>query len=283
MGLVDFILNLAGLLMWLNWRARQLQPLAGSPPATLASTVRHAEPRRRRRYQSLLFLLLLLLVRAFLYRQLGSPADWTPRLDLGIVVLAFRNENFPVLLLYSGLSFLRVLAIFYFWLLVLVALSPRGQAPGPVERLLEFHLGKLASLPWPVQVLILPVLCGLSWAALHPVLTGSGVVEHVRSAGHLGLQALLVGGSLFFSLKYLLPVLLLIYLMISYVYLGASPVWEFVSATARRFLEPLRWFRVAKADFSPIAGVLLVLYLLHWLPNSALGYLAHRNVSLWPQ
>ena len=42
MGLIDFILNLAGLLLWLNWRAAKADPLGKPAPATLIGTLRRA-------------------------------------------------------------------------------------------------------------------------------------------------------------------------------------------------------------------------------------------------
>ena len=45
MGIIDFILNLAGLLLWLNWRALRFDPLGKRTPATLIGTLRRAEPR----------------------------------------------------------------------------------------------------------------------------------------------------------------------------------------------------------------------------------------------
>ncbi len=46
MALIDFILNLAGLLLWLNWRSVRLDPLGKRTPATLIGTLRRAEPQR---------------------------------------------------------------------------------------------------------------------------------------------------------------------------------------------------------------------------------------------
>ncbi len=86
-------------------------------------------------------------------------------------------------------------------------------------------------------------------------------------------------------MQFLLPAFLLLHLVTSYVYLGTSPVWDFVGATARNLLAPLRWLplRIARFDFAPLAGVLLILFLLHWLPNLVLGRMAENNVSPWPQ
>ena len=89
MGLIDFILNLAGVLLWLSWRSIGMDPLVRTTPATLVGTLRRAEPRRLKGWQFLVGLAALLLLRAVLYRQIGPAADWTPKLDLFFVVLAF--------------------------------------------------------------------------------------------------------------------------------------------------------------------------------------------------
>ena len=46
MGTVDFILNLAGLLLWLNWRSNRFDPLVRRSPATLMGTLRPAAPKK---------------------------------------------------------------------------------------------------------------------------------------------------------------------------------------------------------------------------------------------
>jgi len=283
MGLLDFILNLAALLVWLNWRSLRFDPLVRSTPATLVGTLRRAEPRRRKGWQLLAGLVVLLVFRAWLYWQLGSPADWTPKLDLGLVTPAFRSDIFRRALAYSLLSFLRTLGIFYFWLLVLALLN-RGTAElDPIQKMLHLHLGRVARWPWLAQVLLPIVLVTVLWLALHPLMLYLGVVNRPRAPAHLLGQGLLVSGGLVLTLKYLLPPFLFLHLIASYVYLGSNPLWDFVSSTASNVLTPLKWLRFAKLDFAPVAGVALVFLLLHWAPNAVLGYLAQKNLTLWPQ
>jgi hypothetical protein len=74
MGLIDFILNLAGLLLWLNWRSIRFDPLGKRTPATLVGTLRRAEPSRLRRWHLLAVLGGLLLLRALFYWQIGSAS-----------------------------------------------------------------------------------------------------------------------------------------------------------------------------------------------------------------
>ena len=86
---IDFILNVAGLLLWLNWRSVRMDPFTRGIPATLAGTVRRAEPMRLQRWHFLAALGILLFFRAVLYQAIGPAADWTPRLNLVVVHLAF--------------------------------------------------------------------------------------------------------------------------------------------------------------------------------------------------
>ena len=74
MGLIDVILNLAGVLLWLSWRSLRSDPLVTTSPATLVGTLRRAEPQRLKGWQLLAGLAVLLLLRALLYRQIGPAA-----------------------------------------------------------------------------------------------------------------------------------------------------------------------------------------------------------------
>jgi len=285
MGLIDFILNLAGVLLWLSWRSIGMDPLVRTRPATLVGTLRRAGPRRLKGWFLLAGLAALLLLRAVLYHQIGPEADWTPRLNLYFVVLAFRCDHFLPALLFSLLSFVRLLVICYFWLLALVMINRRNADLDPLQRMLRLHLGPVSRWHWLLQLLLpLVVLTGL-WLALHPLLVQAGVTSRVRLNAHLVEQGLLLGAGPYLTLQYLLPVFLLLYLITSYVYLGSNPVWDFVGVTARNVLAPLSWLplRFARLDFAPLVGVVLILFLLHWLPNLILGRMAENNLSPWPQ
>ncbi len=289
MGLIDFILNLAALLLWLNWRSLHFDPLTRRTPATLVGTLRPAAPRHWKSWQLLASLGLLLLLRSVLYWDIGSAVSWTPTLDLGVVALAFRSDSFPPTIslrataLFSLLSFGRVLLVFYFWLLVIGVVNRRITDPDPIQRILRLHLGRVARWPWPVQLLLPLLLAAGLWVVLHPVLVYFGVLNRAGSLAHLAEQAFLVGGGLVLTLKFLLPVFLVLHLVVSYVYLGTSPLWDFVSNTARNLLRPVRALRYGKVDLAPLAGILLILLLLHWLPNYVMRRLLEKNLTLWPQ
>lgn len=281
MSLVDFILNLAGLLLWLNLRARRFDPLAQSTPATLAGTLKPAEPRRLRGWPLLAGLMLLLFLRAVLYWQIGSPANWTPKLDLFVVVLSFRNVLFSTMLLFSLLSFLSAIVVFYFWLLCLICLTRELAEPDPIARLMRLHVGRLGRWPWIALLSVLPVGIVLAWLTLHPLLVHCDVSPRTTSIWRLLAQGGLVSLGTVLSLKYLLPPFLFLHLVASYVYLGRSPLWDFVGSVARRLLTPIRWplLQIGKVDFAPLAGVVVLLLVLHVVPS----ILRARNLIPWPQ
>ena len=289
MGLIDFILNLAGVLLWLSWRSIRFDPLVKTRPATLIGTLRRAEPRRMKGWQLLAGLGTLLVLRAVLYRQIGAEADWTPKLDLYFIVLAFPNRlppgHFLPALMFSLLSFARILIIGYFWLLALVVINRRNTQPDPLHKMLRLHLGPVARWPLLLQVLLPLVSMIALWIALHPLLVHLEITSRVRSTAHLAEQGLLIGVALYFTLQFLLPVFLLLHLFASYIYLGSSPLWDFIGATARNLLAPLRRLpmRVGLLDLAPLGGVVLILFLLHWLPNLVVARMAENNLSPWPQ
>jgi uncharacterized protein YggT (Ycf19 family) len=284
MGLIDFILDIAGVLVWFSWRSIRYDPLVKTTPATLVGTLRRAEPRRLKGWQHLAGLAALLVLRALLYRQIGPDAEWTPKLNLFYVILAFRSDLFFPTLLFSVLSFARILIVCYFWLLALAIINRHTTEPNPMQKLVRLHLGPVARWHLVLQLLLpLFLIIGL-WFALHPLLVHLKITSHARSSAHLAEQGILIASALLFSLQYLLPVFLLLYLVASYVYWGSNVLWEFIGATARNLMAPLRRLplRIAMFDFTPLVGVILIFALLHWLPNFILGKLAQHNVNPWP-
>jgi uncharacterized protein YggT (Ycf19 family) len=283
MPVIDFTLNLAALGIWLNWRALHFDPLLKSAPATLVGTLRRAEPRRIRSWQLLAGLGLLLALRALFYWEIGSSADWTPKLNLGLVVLAFPCDHLPSVAWFSALSFLRILFVLYFWLLAVVFINRPTAEPDPILKLLRLHLGRVARGPWLVQLLLPFVLITGVWFGLHPLLARLQVVNPSKTSPLLE-QGLLLGLAPFVTLKYLLVAFLVLHMVSSYVYLGNHPFWDFIAGTARHLLAPLTWLplRFAKVDFTPLAGIVLLLLLLHWLPTYVLARLARHGVSVWP-
>ncbi|HLP75802.1 MAG TPA: hypothetical protein VK327_02710 [Candidatus Paceibacterota bacterium] len=281
MNLIDFILNLAGVLLWLNWRSNRLDPLARATPATLVGTIKRTEPTKLVRWRFLIFVALLVFVRAFFYVEIGPAVNWVPKLDLGAIVLVFHANSFKQQLLFSSLSLLRALVIFYFWLIALAVINRPTANPDPLQKLLLLQIGKIARWPLWLKLLTPVITIGLLWLAFYPLLANMGIINWASSRTHLAGQCLVIGMGVFFSLKYLLLAILILHLISSYIYLGANPLWEFVSTTARNLLPfPLS---IGKVDLAPLLGIAIIVVLLFYpLPGTIRFLLGKFHLTLWP-
>lgn len=258
MGLIDFILNLAGLMLWLNWRAAKADPIGKPKPATLIGTLRRAEPTNPRRWPLPAMLGGLLLLRALFYWQVGSAAGWIGKLDLGATAIFFHSNLFGQMLLYSIFSFARMFGIIYLWLLLLSILH----GPMPTHRLVKIQLGEIDSWPPWIKFLLPIAAIALIWllaswpfAWMHP--------QPAMSATHRIEESLVIALGSGLVCKFLIAALLTLHLLNSYIYFGKNPFWDYVSATAKQLLRPLEQLplRVGRADFAPVAGIALVFLL----------------------
>jgi uncharacterized protein YggT (Ycf19 family) len=152
-------------------------------------------------------------------------------------------------------------------------------------KLIRLHLGRVVRWPWPLLLLLVPVCVTALWALVHFPLVWSGVLPRTISVAHLVQQALLLSLALFLTLKFVLPFILLLHFITSYVYLGNSPVWEFIASTAGRIMAPLKRLplRVGKVDLRPVIVVALIFLLLEWLPQIVEAALVKKAGAIWPQ
>jgi uncharacterized protein YggT (Ycf19 family) len=256
-GIIDFILNLAGLLLWLNWRSIRFDPLGKRTPATLIGTLRRAEPRRLRRWHLLAVLGGLLFLRAVLYWQIGSGAGWAAgRLELGMTTLFFRSDSFERMLLFSFFSFGLTLIVFYLWLLLLSILA----GPEPFHRLVRMQLGLIDRWSRGIKLFLpLVLVTALWWLASWP-LVWLAIVPRPTSGADRIEEALTIGLGSYLAWKYAAAALLVLYLLNSYIYFGKHSFWRYVIAEAQTLLRPLRALplQVGKADFTPVVGIVLV-------------------------
>lgn len=265
MDLLHFILDLAALLLWLSWRAKPYDALATATPATLVGTLRRAESPKVRRWHFLAALLGLLLLRAVLYRTLGSALNWTAQLNLVATSLAFKSDFFDRMLLFSGLSFGVTLAIFFLWLLLLSMLARSGSESASIVRLARAHLGFVDGWP-PVVKLLLPFVAAfIAWWGGSWPLAYIGMIPEPGSELVRVLQAALVGLGSYLAWKYLVLALLGLHLIHNHVYFGPHPIWSFVDHAAKRLLTPLRFLplRIARLDLAPVVGIALVWVITH--------------------
>lgn len=268
MPLINSILNLACLLLWLNWLSLHFDPLAKTSAASLVGTLRKADPSGSGRWLSLAGVVAVIFIRTGIYSLIGPALDWTPRLSLPPMELAFHNDSrhYLGLLLFSCLSFLMTLAAFYSSLLLL-SVANRGVADtDQLQKLVRLYFKWLEG--WPTAVkLLLPWLAGaLFWIALHPLLGRLEIVSQTKSNTQLFEQAAIIGAGAYLSWQYLIIGVLAAHLFCSYVYLGENPLWGFVNVTARNLLQPLRWvpLRIGRVDLLPIFAIALVLVVVNF-------------------
>jgi uncharacterized protein YggT (Ycf19 family) len=266
MPLINFILNLAGLLLWLNWLSLHFDPLAKTSATSLVRTLRKADASGPKRWQSLAAVVGLVVIRAAIYWQIGPALNWTPRLSLGPIKSPFRSDSFQSVLVFSALSFVCALAAFYFSLLLLSVANRGVPDTDPLQKLVRLYFKWLERLPLAAK-LLLPLLAGaVFWVAIHPLLTSLGIIPPAKSNSQLLEQAAIIGVATYLSWKYLIIGVLVLHLINSYVYLGDHPVWNFFSTTARNLLRPLGWLplRIGRIDLLPVAAIALVLALVNF-------------------
>ncbi len=258
---MDFILNLVGLWLWLNWRALGFSATATAPGVSLLRTLRRAEPAPPKRWGYLVALAVLLLFRTVIYRQVGAAIHWTPHVHLGILSLPFRSDSPGRMLLFSLFSFGLLLGLCYLWLLALSVVNWRLPDGDALQRLVRLQLGWVERLPVLVRLLLPPLFAALLWFGSNPLLVRLGIVPPAVSTWHTVQQGLVMGLATFPAWKYLLLAILLMYLVNNYVFLGNSPVWLFVQATGQNLLAVVRWLplRLGRVDFTPLLGIILVI------------------------
>lgn len=263
MALLNFILNLAALLLWLGWRSRKVASPGRPAGIALISTLKRADPSGGQTWIFAAALAGLLFLRAVLYSQIGPSIHWIPSLPLGATSLSFSSMIFVRTLLYSVLSFGVFLGAFYFWLLLLSAVNQHTAESDPWQSLVRAHLGRLDRCPAGLKFFLPTLLTALLWLAMSPLLTWLGINASAKSFSHVAQQAVVIGLGAMLAWKPLLVAVLLLHTLASYVYFGSTPFWNFISSTARQLLRPLDRFplRAGKVDLAPLVGIALVFFL----------------------
>ena len=272
MALIDFILNLAGLLLWLSWCSVRFDPLDKRRPATLIGTLRRAEPQHLRRWHLLVALAGLLLLRAGIYWQIGSTTKpvWAGTLNLGVLVPAFKSDSLLRMTIFSCFSFGLTFGMFYLCLLLLSILA----GPEPFHRLVRMPLGGMDRWPRWAKFLLPLVATAAFWWLGSWLLASLQVIPEPVSPAHRLEEALVIALGSYLIWKYVIGALLILHLLNSYIYFGKHPFWAYVNAEAQTLVSPLRGLplRVGKVDFAPIVGMALV-FLAAELAGRGLGFL----------
>jgi uncharacterized protein YggT (Ycf19 family) len=279
MAYVDFILNLAGLLLWIKWRSLPFDPFNKRTPATLVGTLRRAAPSRFRRWHLLAGIGLLLVLRAVIYWWIGSALAqvWVGKLDLGVAVLQFRSDSFARILFYSIFSFGLALGVFYLWLLLFSVLAGRTPAAEPGHRLVRMQLGGIDAWPRWAKILLPLFVTAILWWLATWLLAWLQIIPKPVSAAHRLEESLVVGLGSYLAWKFAAAALLVLHLLNTYVYFGRHPFWSYVNATAQTLLVPLRKIplRAGRVDFAPVIGI-AVIFFAAGLAERGLGWLYLR-------
>ena len=252
MWLIDLILNISALLLWLRWREKK-SPQMEFPGISLAGTLKRTQPSRGRSILGF-SLLGLLLIRSVFYWQLGSALNWTPKLPLQVLSLPFRSDFFDRIFVYSILSFLLTVAVYYIGLLFFSIVNGKKSDNDPFQRLISNQLGWVEMLPTAIKCLI-PWLIGfLAWVPASWLIETLRIMPPAVSFGHRLEQAAIMGVAAFAVWKFVIAALLFLYLLNSYIYFGNSPFWNFVYVTGKRVLGLVSWIplRIGRIDFAPV-------------------------------
>jgi len=261
MAVIDWILNLACLLLWLSWRSIRLSALPRTPAISLIATLKPAELTSRFRWSYLATLIGILFLRSLFYFHIGPSVSWTPTVELGAVTLAFRSDRFPRILFYSFFGFGIWLAAFYAWLLLLSAVNATVPDTDPIQRWIRLHLSYLERVPPLLKVLLVPLASMLSWIALHSSLTQTGAIPGNAPIGLVLKQSAVIALAVLLVWRVLLVGILVLHVGNSYVYMGRLPIWQFASTTAHNLLRPIGNLplQIGKLDLAPFMGITLVL------------------------
>lgn len=263
MSLIDFILSIAGLLLWVGWRMAKVDPTAGATPATLVGTLRRADKQKYRGWHFPAALAALIFLRAVFYWQIGSSANWQASLGLSVISLPFRSDLFWRMLLFSTLSFALTLVVFLLCALFLSMISrPSAEFDG-VRRLVRLQIGGVDGWPGWLKLLLPLVSVGLFWWLLSWLLVYWGLLPQPGSEILRLEQSAVIGLSSYLSWKYIIAGVLMLHAVSSHVYLGSHSFWGSVSAVARQVLKPLKGVPLAlgRVDFAPVVGIAVVFVL----------------------
>lgn len=273
MSVVDFILNLAGLLLWLNWRAEKADPVGKRRPATLIGTLRRADANGRN-WQIPAIIAGLILLRALLYWQIGSASTWSARLDLGITDLFFRSTYFWQMFYFSVFSFIETLWVFYLWLLFLSILK----GPPPFHNFVRMQLGAVDRWGGGTKIVLPFVATAALWWAASWLLGWLNIIPQPISGIHRIAGSLVMGLAGYIAWEFVAVLLLVLHLLNSYIYFGRQPFWNYVNAEAQTLLSPLKPvpLRVGKVDFAPVVGLALV-FLLAGIAGRLLTFLYRHS------
>ena len=259
MILVDFLFNLAALLVWLCNRLRA----ATGPTSGFRYTLKKAHTEGgARAWLEVSALPAILCLHALVSWQIGTATNWVPTLNFGIVTVPCRPD-FPLrLLLHSVMSFAGFIGVFYLWLLFLILLNRNAPGNDAWQRLILNHLSWVSAWP-PLVLAVVPFFAmTLFWFIASHGFLAIEMIPKPDSGSHRFQQAMLLGVYGYLYGRYLAAIILLLHVFNSYVYLGSHPFWNFIRLTAHNLQKPFQRIplrQVGRIDFTPVIAMATVL------------------------
>jgi len=276
MSLIHWILDIAALLLWVDWRSGRVVALkTGQVTISITNSIRETEKSRFRGLGSLGALITVLLLRPFIYSSLGSSWQWTPRINLLVISIPWRTDSFAQLFVFSFLSFACTLGVLFSWLLFLSGVNAGFPENDLVHRFIRFQLGWVNKLPRWAKLIAPLIVPGLCWLAAAPLLQRFLIIPPPKSPVRYWEQAGVFCVASLLLWRWLLLLIFGVHFVNLYVYLGTHPFWNYMSQTAVRLLQPLKWLRFGRLDLSPIAGAVLVFFLAEFLQRWVLKTFQH--------
>lgn len=269
---LDWMTDLAGLLLWLSWRGFGSQPVSSRPALTLASNLRPAGGGAGRRSPlALPVLAILLLARASLHHGFSPHFAEAIPWSLGAVTVVFRSDLWLRILAHSVLSWVGLLLKAYLCFAFLATLCRRDADTDPITQSIRGELGRLARWPWGLPILVVLVAFGALWLLVSPALVSAGLAPARVSTVHVLQQAAVVSVAGLAFLKWPLTLLCLMRFVLDHVYLGTMPLWDHLHGIGGRLSGwlapvPLKWGRI---DLAPLVAAGLFWGLGHLLQGAA--------------
>src|SRR5688500_5904850 len=168
MNIINWILNIACVFLWIDWRSGR----TGRPQSVLsiASALRSTARDSTRGLGSVAALMAILFFRPFVYYSIGFAIIWTVSLNFLAVAIPWHSDLLSRMFLFSPIRSAITLGISYSWLLLLAAVNrPTGTAAAEevMHRLIRGQLGLLFRIPWLLKPLLPSFIAAISWMALN--------------------------------------------------------------------------------------------------------------------
>lgn len=265
MSVIDFILNLAAWILLVNGSMQFGDRENLHRPLTLLGTLKVPKPTIREAWVLFSVAAVLLVLKSLLLHYLGAPLDTTMHLNFLLLNIFFKTGSMVSMGWMGVASFLKFTLMAYIWLWVLWRISRKDSAEQLVGSL-KAGLGFVGRMPMVVQPILLIFFGMIGWFLVGLSFGAFGVLPTSIPLPLLIWQAFWISISAWVGVYWMMLLLMMIYLLHSYVYLGSWEGWDWIEGMGDRLLLPLKKLPLqwARIDFAP-----LLFLLLNWLVYSA--------------